>query len=288
MVCCLECCYNVNDENTGGNGHSLECNAAEANRQHRRSSGGGSNSSSGSGPQLPPAPAPAPASAPASSFSVASDGGGASSATHGLRDLACGHGGSVGAPLASFGDGGNQPRLLGATRAGSLDVHSPSNVLTPHRGGVPGAAVSVAIDGGGASGAIRGLRDDECCHDGSVGTPFAPRSDGECQPLSLDATCASSLHVHSPSNVFTSHLCGAHSSVVSVAIDGGGASGATRGLRDDVCGHGGSTSASLATRGVGDCQPLSLGATRASSLGVPRRATSSQRPTAARLSRQFR
>ena len=125
MVCCLECCYNVRDENTGGNGHSFGCNAADANRQYaaevnrqrRRSSGSGSKSFSSSGPQLSPTPGPAPASTPASSVSVMSDGGCASSAAHGLRNGACGHGGSVGAPLASFGNGGGHGGSIGASLA---------------------------------------------------------------------------------------------------------------------------------------------------------------------------
>ena len=40
-----------------------------------------------------------------------------------LSDGDSNHGGSVGAPLASLGDGNIQPRSLGATRPGSLAGH---------------------------------------------------------------------------------------------------------------------------------------------------------------------
>ena len=77
---------------------------------------------------------------------VSGDGGGTSGATRGLHEGAGGHGGSVGAPLASFGDVGNKPRSLGAARAGSL----------VHRGGVLGAIVSASGCDGSAPGAVRG------------------------------------------------------------------------------------------------------------------------------------
>ena len=113
---------------------------------------------------------------------------------------------SVGAPLAPRSDGDSQPRSLSAACASSLGVHSSSNVFTPHCGGAPNATVSAAIDGGGASGATRGLRDDAFGHGGSVGAPLAPRGDGDGHPPSLGATRAGSLDVRSPNNVFTPRL----------------------------------------------------------------------------------
>ena len=68
----------------------------------------------------------------------------AGSATRGLglSDGDSNHGGSVGAPLASLGDGNIQPRSLGTTRPGALEAHSSWNVSTSQRGGVSGAKVS--------------------------------------------------------------------------------------------------------------------------------------------------
>ena len=206
--------------------------------------------------------------APGAAASVAIDGGGASGATCGLRDDACGHGGSAGAPLAPRGDGDCQRLSLGAARASSLDVHSSSIVFTPHLGGAPGVAVSVARNSSGASSATRGLCDGACGHGGSVGASLAPRSYGDSQPRSISAVCAGSLNVHTSSSVFTPHRGSAPGAAVSVASDGGGASGGTRGLRNDVCGHGESVGASLAPRDDSDSQPFSLGATRAGSLDV--------------------
>ena len=205
---------------------------------------------------------------PGAKVSVARDGGGASGATRGLRDGAGGHGGSVGAPLASFGDVDSKPRSLGTARAGSLEVRSSSNFVTPHRGGTPGATVSGASDGGGTSCATSGLRGCACSHGGSVGAPLAPFGDGDSHPRSLGATRAGSLDVHSSSNAFAPNRGGAPGATVSVANDGGGASGATRGLRDGACGYGGSVGAPPASCGDGDSQPRSLGAARAGSLGA--------------------
>ena len=86
-----------------------------------------------------------------------------------------------------------EPRSLDETRAGSLGVRSSGNFFTPHRGGAPGAAVSVASGGVGASGAARGLRGGACGHGGLVGAPLASFGDGDSQPRSLGAAHAGSL-----------------------------------------------------------------------------------------------
>jgi hypothetical protein len=171
--------------------------------------------------------APHRGGAPCATVSVVSDGVVASGVTCGLHDGASGHGGSVGARLASLGNGNSQLRSLGATRAGSLDVHSSNNVFTPLRGGVPGATVSVASGGGGAFGATLGLSDGACDRGGSVGASLASCGDGDSQPRSPGASRAGSLNVRSPSNVFTPHRDGAPGANVSVASDGDSASGDT-------------------------------------------------------------
>ena len=147
---------------------------------------------------------------------VASSGGSAFGATRGMRDGAGGHGGSVGTPLASSGDGDSQPCSLGAARTGSLDVRSSSNVFTPHRGGAPGAAVSVASDGDSASGVTHELRDGACGHGSSVGVPLTSFGDGDSQPRSLGAARAGSLDVRSSSNSFTPHRGDAPGATASV------------------------------------------------------------------------
>ena len=81
-----------------------------------------------------------------SSAKVSGDGSGTSGATRGLHEGVGGHGGSFGAPLASFGDVGNKLRSLGAACAGSR----------VHRGGVLGATVPASGCDGSAPGAIRG------------------------------------------------------------------------------------------------------------------------------------
>ena len=144
MVCCLECCCNVNDENTGGNGHSFECNATEATRQRRRSSGGGSGSGSSSGPQLPPAPAPAPASAPASSSSPdplgATDASASSSVEHAVLTFAVPVAWADGVPqflagikdaaLSAFVASGTAARASVLSHVGSVfSAASPSAVV---------------------------------------------------------------------------------------------------------------------------------------------------------------
>ena len=106
-------------------------------------------------------------------FASFGDGVAADSAIRGLGDGASNHGGSVGAPLASLGDFDIQFRSFGATSAGSLDVHRSCNVVTPHRGGVPGAKVSVTSDGSCASDATRGLHDSAGGHGGSIGALLA-------------------------------------------------------------------------------------------------------------------
>ena len=170
--------------------------------------------------------------APGATVLVASDGGGASGATRGLRDGACGHGGSVGAPLASFGDGDSQPRSLGETRAGLLGVRSSSNFFTPHRGCAPGATVSASGRGGSAPGAVRGLDDG----DDSLESRLRRASGAFCVRQSSDDG-------ETPSLVVGPHtappLSGGDASVpsagASVAIAGGrdgSALGAARGVDD--------------------------------------------------------
>ena len=117
----------------------------------------------------------------------------AGSATRGLglSDGDSNHGGSVGAPLASLGDGNIQPRSLGATRPGSREAHSPWNVSTSQCGGVYGAKVS--SDGGCTFGATRGLHEGAGGHGGSVGAPFASFGDVGNKSRSLGVACAGSL-----------------------------------------------------------------------------------------------
>ena len=86
--------------------------ALEVNRQCRRSSSGSSNSNTRSVPQPSSTRAPAPASAPASANSATHDSGGASHAKNWLRNGDCSRGGSVGAPIASFGNSGVAPAAM--------------------------------------------------------------------------------------------------------------------------------------------------------------------------------
>ena len=143
----------------------------------------------------------------------------ACSATHGLSlsDGDSNHGGSVGAPLASLGDGNIQPRSLGATRPGSREAHSSWNASTSQRGGVSGAKVSG--DGGGTFGAARGLHEGAGGHGGSVGAPLASFGDVGNKPRSLGAACAGSLV----------HRSGVLGATVSASGCDGSAPGAVRG-----------------------------------------------------------
>ena len=63
------------------------------------------------------------------------DGGCASSETHGLRNSACGHGGSVSAPLASPGNGGGHGGSISASLATRGD--SAPSPITPTLAPVP-------------------------------------------------------------------------------------------------------------------------------------------------------
>ena len=136
MVCCLECCYNVNDS-TGGNVHSFECNAKDANRQYaaevnrqcRRSIDGSSNSSSA--PQLLPTRALSLASAPASAASGTHDDGCACSATPGRRNGAGDHGCSVFAPLVA--SSGSRRSIGGSSNSSSVPQLFLTRFVFPRR-----------------------------------------------------------------------------------------------------------------------------------------------------------
>ena len=122
-------------------------------------------------------------------FASFGDGAAAYSAARGLSlsNGASNHGGSVGAPLASLGDGNIQPRSLGATRPGSLDAHSSWNVSTSQRGGVSGA--KVPGDGGGTSGATRGLHEGAGGHGDTAAQSerLSPRSATSAKKLARSA-----------------------------------------------------------------------------------------------------
>ena len=223
------------------------------NRQCRRSSDGSSNSNSSTVPQLSPTRARAPALAPASAVPVTHDGGGASSPNNGLRNGACGLGGSVSAPLASFGNGDGRGGSIGAPPATREDL-APSPT-TP--ASAPASSASVPRDGGGASSATNGLRNDACGHGGSVGAPLVLAGNGGGHGGSTGAslaTCGDSAPAPTTS-------APTPASAASGIRDGSGASSATHGRRNGAGGHGCSVVAPLvASSGNGGGHGGAIGA----------------------------
>ena len=260
MVCCLECCYNVNDS-AGGNVHSFECNAEDANRQYaaevdrqgRRSIGGSSNSSSA--PQLLPTRAPSLASAPASAASGTHGGGCASSATHERRNGASDHGCSVFAPLVA--SSGSRRSIGGSSNSSSVPQLFPTRA--PSLASASASAASGTHGGGCASSATHGRRNGASGNGCSVVAPLVASS-GSRRSIGGSSN-SSSVPQLSPAHVPA--MASAPASSASVTRDGGVASSATHVLRNGACDHGCSVGAPLVSSGNGGGHGRSISAPHA-------------------------
>ena len=158
------------------------------------------------------------------------DGDGASSANNGLRNGACGLNGSVGAPLAPFGNSDGRSGSIGAPPA-TREYLAPSPTTSAS---APASSAPVPHECSGASSAINGIRNGACGHNGSVGAPLVLAGNGGDHGGSTGAslaTCGNSAPASAASApTFTS--------AASRTRGRSSASSATHGRRNGAGGHG--------------------------------------------------